>query len=62
MTRTYALRKLLEHGPLTRREIAATMGGKHPVAALDALLKSGAAHVCGHKSTPVGRVFLYGLA
>lgn len=62
MTRAYALHKLLQHGPLTRREITVVMGGKRPGAALDSLQSRGVVIPVGHTSTPSGRVYLYGLA
>lgn len=42
MSRTYALKKLLEHGPLSTREIMEIMGGGESARwAIDNLLKSG---------------------
>ena len=64
MTRTYALRKLLEHGPMTRREITECTGWTRDVVnhALRALMDSAAVRALSHMRDATGVRTVYGLA
>ncbi len=63
MTRTYALKRLLEHGPMNRREIIEVMGGKLRAAeeAICALYRQGIIHKKGWADANGRKTPIYGL-